>query len=65
MISCIFQKIFVAHLFQIKIISNLLEGKEFCVLTGTPELTKPEIEKKIIENGGAVVQNAGIGQLFK
>ncbi|XP_026470938.1 DNA ligase 4-like [Ctenocephalides felis] len=46
---------------KVLIISNNNDfiGKEFCVLTGTPELTKPEIEKKIIENGGAVVQNAG------
>lgn len=41
-------------------ISNILDGKEFCVLSATSKLSKPSIEKKIIENGGTIVQNPGI-----
>nr|CAD7448752.1 unnamed protein product [Timema bartmani] len=39
--------------------SALLANKEFCVLTGWKTLTKQEIETKIVENGGTVVQNPG------
>jgi len=41
------------------VISNLLEGKEFCVLTDWKEHTKQDIETRIVQNGGMVVQNPG------
>lgn len=40
-------------------ISNMLEGKEFCVLNDCETVSKSEIEKKIHEYGGHVVQNPG------
>nr|CAD7410420.1 unnamed protein product [Timema cristinae] len=39
--------------------SALLSNKEFCVFTSWKTLTKQEIETKIVENGGTVVQNPG------
>lgn len=33
--------------------------KSFCVINGPPEFPKPEIEKKVVELGGTVVQNPG------
>jgi len=43
----------------VSVTSHLLQGKVFCVLTAFNELTKKDIETKIIENGGTVVQNPG------
>lgn len=40
-------------------VSELLKGKEFCVVNGSSSLTKPDAEKKIIEFGGTIVQNPG------
>lgn len=34
--------------------SGILEGKEFCVISGLKDLSKERIEKLILENGGAV-----------
>jgi hypothetical protein len=44
---------------EVSVTSHLLQGKEFCVLTAWKELTKKDIETKIVQNGGKVVQNAG------
>ena len=44
----------------IDVVTDLLEGKEFCVLTDWKEHTKQDIETKIVQNGGTVVQNTGI-----
>lgn len=43
----------------VSVTSHLLQGKVFCVLTAFNELTKKDIETKIVENGGTVVQNPG------
>lgn len=37
----------------------MFEGKEFCVISGCEPMSKSEIEKKIHENGGRIVQNPG------
>ncbi|XP_005097120.1 DNA ligase 4 [Aplysia californica] len=37
--------------------SEVLEGKEFCVINGPSSFPKQELEKKIVEFGGTVVQN--------
>jgi hypothetical protein len=43
----------------VSVTSHLLQGKVFCVLTAWNELTKKDIETKIVQNGGTVVQNPG------
>lgn len=43
----------------VSVTSHLLQGKVFCVLTAWNELTKKDIETKIVENGGTAVQNPG------
>ncbi|VVC30005.1 Hypothetical protein CINCED_3A019636 [Cinara cedri] len=40
-------------------INNMFEDKEFCVISDCETMTKGEIEKKIHEYGGQVVQNPG------
>lgn len=37
----------------------MFENKEFCVLNDCETMSKSEIEKKIHEYGGRVVQNPG------
>lgn len=44
---------------HVKALTLLLEGKEFCVMTGLPSVTKQDLECKIKENGGSVVLNPG------
>lgn len=39
--------------------TDLLKGKEFCVMTDYNEMTKQDIETQIYENGGKFVQNPG------
>lgn len=39
--------------------NNMFENKEFCVLGNCKTMNKSEIEKKIHEYGGQVVQNPG------
>ncbi|KAJ9575396.1 hypothetical protein L9F63_025654, partial [Diploptera punctata] len=48
-----------ADISDINAVSNLLESKEFCVLTGWKQLSKQDIEIKIVRHGGTVVQNPG------
>lgn len=43
----------------VSVTSHLLQGKVFCVLTPWNELTKKDLETKIVQNGGTVVQNPG------
>jgi len=43
----------------VSVTSHFLQGKAFCVLTAWNELTKKDIETKIVQNGGTVVQNPG------
>lgn len=41
-------------------LSTLFENKEFCVLTdANNSYTKNELEKKILQHGGTIVQNPG------
>ncbi|XP_071117642.1 DNA ligase 4-like [Haliotis cracherodii] len=40
-------------------VSHLLEGKEFCVINGPSDFTKHDMEKKVVEFGGTIVQNPG------
>ncbi|XP_022180301.1 DNA ligase 4 isoform X4 [Myzus persicae] len=47
------------NLRDVKCINNMFEDKEFCVLNDSETLNKSEIEKKILEYGGRVVQNPG------
>jgi len=44
---------------DVKCINNMFEDKEFCVLNDSETLNKSEIEKKILEYGGRIVQNPG------
>ncbi|KAL0278848.1 UNVERIFIED_CONTAM: hypothetical protein PYX00_000538 [Menopon gallinae] len=48
-----------ADLTRIKCRSDLLRGKEICVLSGFKEFSKSDLEKKIAEFGGTLVQNPG------
>jgi len=40
-------------------VSELFSGKEFCVVSGATFKNKADIERKIVECGGSVVQNPG------
>ncbi|KFQ18702.1 PREDICTED: DNA ligase 4 [Merops nubicus] len=40
-------------------VSNMFEDVEFCVMTGTRNYSKAELESRIAECGGSVVQNPG------
>ena len=40
-------------------VSEMLAGKEICVVNGTNTHSKSDLEKKIIEFGGTIVQNPG------
>ncbi|KFZ51793.1 DNA ligase 4 [Antrostomus carolinensis] len=40
-------------------VSNVFEDVEFCVMTGTGKCSKSELESRIAEWGGSVVQNPG------
>lgn len=44
---------------DINYINNMFEDKEFCVLNDSETMSKSDIEKKILEYGGRVVQNPG------
>lgn len=48
-----------ADLTDVSQTSEFLKNKEFCVITGNESMTKQEIEKKIFESGGSIVQNPG------
>lgn len=48
-----------ADLSLVKFRSDLLRGKEICVLSGFNEFSKNDLEKKIAEFGGTLVQNPG------
>ncbi|XP_052777625.1 DNA ligase 4-like [Mya arenaria] len=44
---------------DVKQVSKLLEGKELCVINGPSGLNKQQLETKIVECGGTVIQNPG------
>lgn len=56
MVSTKFQ---MPDLSNITCIDNIFEGKEFCVISQCEPMSKSDIEKKIHEYGGRVVQNPG------
>ncbi|KAJ6659601.1 hypothetical protein lerEdw1_018570 [Lerista edwardsae] len=41
-------------------VSSIFEDVEFCIMTGTENFSKYELEGKIVEYGGTVVQNPGM-----
>nr|XP_020039593.1 DNA ligase 4 isoform X2 [Castor canadensis] len=47
------------NLSNISKVSNIFEDVEFCVMSGTGSHTKPELENRIAEFGGYIVQNPG------
>lgn len=47
------------NLKDVNCINNMFEDKEFCVLNDCETMSKSEIEKKIHEYGGRIVQNPG------
>ena len=48
-----------ADISDISTVSNILQSKVFCVLTGWKELSKQDIEIQIAKHGGSIVQNPG------
>lgn len=40
--------------------SNIFSGKEFCIATGNNKMKKSDLELKVVENGGQIVQNPGL-----
>ncbi|KAK3794568.1 hypothetical protein RRG08_003717 [Elysia crispata] len=38
-------------------VSRVLQGKEFCIMNGPLTLSKQELEKRVVELGGLIVQN--------
>ncbi|XP_067047572.1 DNA ligase 4-like [Acropora muricata] len=46
-----------ADLSSVEQVSQLFEGKEFCIVTGPASHPKAKLEKKVAENGGSCTQN--------
>lgn len=44
---------------KVEVVSRLLSGKEICVISGFGEVTKSDVERKVAEYGGSIVQNPG------
>ena len=40
-------------------VSQVLQGREVCVMNGPADLPKCELERKVVEMGGTFVQNPG------
>jgi DNA ligase-4 len=40
-------------------VSTMFGGREFCVVNGSPDFGKEDMERKIVEHGGSLVQNPG------
>lgn len=40
-----------------RIVTRLLDGKEICVINGTNELLKEQIEEKLLQHSAKIVQN--------
>ncbi|XP_012878466.1 PREDICTED: DNA ligase 4 [Dipodomys ordii] len=47
------------NLSNVSKVSNVFEDVEFCVMSGTDQHPKPELESRIAELGGYIVQNPG------
>ncbi len=52
----------ISKMFQI---SEMLSGREICVINGPTSYPKSTLEKKIIEFGGTIVQNPGMSYYLK
>ncbi|KAL3869402.1 hypothetical protein ACJMK2_042087 [Sinanodonta woodiana] len=48
-----------ADISSIQQVSEVFEGKEFCIINGPQVCSKQDLEKKVVEFGGTVVQNPG------
>ncbi|XP_022104577.1 DNA ligase 4-like [Acanthaster planci] len=48
-----------ADVSEVTKVSEMFAEREFCVINGPPSHSKTELEKKIVEYGGQVVQNPG------
>lgn len=46
-----------ADVTKITQVSQALQGKEFCIINGPPTCPKQELEKRVVELGGLIVQN--------
>ncbi|GFN81474.1 DNA ligase [Plakobranchus ocellatus] len=44
-------------------VSHALQGREFCIINGPPTCPKQELEKRIVELGGEIVQNPDVTTL--
>ncbi|KRX89087.1 DNA ligase 4, partial [Trichinella pseudospiralis] len=44
---------------EFKAISNIFQGRELCILNGNDTFTKENLEAKVVELGGTVVQHPG------
>ena len=38
----------------------MFKNKEFCIINGTSQWTKSDLEKKVVEYGGTITQNPGL-----
>lgn len=52
-----------ADLTDVKEISQLFTGKEFCIINGPSDFSKHDIEKKVVELGGLIVQNPTVNTM--
>ncbi|XP_041359150.1 DNA ligase 4-like [Gigantopelta aegis] len=48
-----------ADVSKVQQVSKMFENKEFCVINGPLDHPKHELEKKVVEFGGTIVQNPG------
>lgn len=48
---------------NVQVVSQLLSGKEVCVMSGWDEMKREAIEKRVVRFGGKVVKNPG--KMFK
>ncbi|KAK7101253.1 DNA ligase 4-like [Littorina saxatilis] len=53
-----------ADVSDVEQVSQVLSGKEVCVINGPADLTKQQIERKVKEMGGEFVQNPGSSTTF-
>lgn len=44
---------------RVKKLTKVFSGKDICILTGSQDFSKKQLEMKIYENGGNIVQNPG------
>ena len=42
----------------------MFKNKEFCIINGTSQWTKSDLEKKVVEYGGTITQNPGLYVIY-